>query len=232
MSITRVGTGTFTNTFNATNTPAISGTPNANDLLVWITDEYMGSNTITTPSGWTRLGEGTAHQVAILVKDAVGGGSDTIPGVNWGNQEQNGIVLTLRGTQPAASVLDVTGVRVAVTNANLVGPAGSLTPTQDGDYVLFIGVRNKTSATNSNTLSAPTNFTMVAQQNSYTNNGPSVGICEWIQTTATVIPANLAMSGTPNTDASNQSMQGVVIAFKAAAAAVITPTRSLLGVGT
>lgn len=231
MAIIRVSAGGFTNTFNATNTPAISGTPTANDTLVWITGEYMGSNTVTAPAGWTRYGDTNAHQIAVFFKDAAGGGADTIPGINWGNQEQWGIVLVLRGARAVAQILDVTSDRVAVTNANIAGPAGTLTPTQAGDYVLFVGSRNKTSATNTNTFSAPTNFTMVAQQNSYANNGPGVGICEWIQTTATVIPANASLTGTPNTDATNQSMQGVIITLKAAGVTV-NRTLTLLGVGT
>jgi len=219
MTISRISAGAFHNVFNAANT-AVAGSYSAGDKLLLFTGEYMGSNTISTPASWTRLNiDSTAHQIACFGLDGVGG--DTIPAISWGNQWSWAIVLAYRGVASIATALDVSKDRTSVTNANIVGPGTSTTPAQNGELVLFVGHRDKTSASDASTFTAPSGFTMVAQQ-TQSGSKTAVTICEQIQGSASTVAANLAASGSV-TDATNQSMQAFIILLKPAAAGFSPP---------
>jgi hypothetical protein len=214
---TRIAASAFNTVFNGNNAPAVPGSPQAGDLLVWATGENIGSNaTPAAPTGspntWTdRAPHSASHQIAVYTAPAWGGGQDTIPGVAWGSNSFSwGITVLLRGVD-LVSVIDVSGDRFTNNTEDLVGPASALTPTRDNGYVLFVGAKNRTSASSGSVLTAPSNFTMVAQL-STGSISQTIGLCEWVQGAKTSIPGNTFMTGSL-ADATTQSMQGVILVF-------------------
>lgn len=214
MAVTQVGYGVLHSVFNAANQPTPPTGIQPGDMYIYITGEFIGTDTLTTPAGWTLLSPASAaKQTAIYALTAVTG-SETMPSVSWGNQFSFTQVGVYRGLDPAITVLAASD-RSSNQTQNIIGPAGTITPSQDGALVLFIGNKNKTTTSNGTVFSAPTNFSVVSQ--TVPNGARSCTvICEWIQTTATAIPANQAISGSI-ADGAVQSTQGVMVVLAAAA---------------
>ncbi len=228
MTIARVGVGAFHNVFNAANAPTPPSYSAGNKLL-FITGEYMGSNTIATPGGWTLMSPNNlAKQLACYGLDAVGG--DTIPSVYWGSPSGPWtwtILLAYSGLASVATAFDVGSDRqVGNATSSIVGPAGLVTPSQNGSVVLFVGSKNKTSTSDSSTFTAPANFTVIAQQTQSGSKTANV-ICEWIQTTASSIPANSVITGSV-ADSTNQTAESFIIVLKPAAATFAPPPPNLI----
>lgn len=216
MSITRISYGAFHNVFNAANQPS-PGTFAIGDLLLVFTGEYIGGDLLATPAGWTLLSpNNNAKQTAIFGLVSVTG-LEVMPSMSWGAQFSWAIVGVYRGVDPALTVL-ASGDRVSAVIQNIVGPSGTVTPPQANCLVLFVGNRDKTPTSNASVFSAPASFVVAAQQ-TQTGGGSLTAnvICEWIQTTATAIAPNTAITGSVP-DGANQANQGVIIVLGAAAA--------------
>lgn len=209
-AIVRKSVGAFHIVFNAANQPS-PGAFSAGDVVLVLTGEFIGGDTITTPSGFTKLSPGVnANQTSIFGLLSVTG-AETMPTITWGNQFSWAIVLVYSN---ATLTVDFSQDRVGTTTTNLVGPGTLHTPSIDGCVTILVASKNKTSTSNGTTTSAPTNFTMVGQSapsgfNSF------VGICDWIQTTATTVPANVTMVGSI-ADSTNQSFQSIILALQPA----------------
>lgn len=215
MSITRVAYGAFSSVFNAANQPSPPPFLPGDALLIF-TGEFMGANTLTTPAGWTRLdANAAAHQNAIFGLVSVTG-TETMPSMSWGNQFSYAIVGVYRGVDPSLTVLG-SNDRFTSTTTNLVGPTSAITVPQNGCLVVFLGNKNKTSASDGTTFTAPANFSIAAQ---VAANGArsAICICDWIQTTATTVGANQTTAGSA-ADATTQSMQGTIVVLGATGSA-------------
>ena len=157
MAITRSGYGAFHSVFNAANQPSPTSFV-ACDILFLFTGEFMGSDTLTTPSGWTLLTPNSnVKQNAIYGLVSVTG-SETMPSVSWGNQFSYTIIGVYQGVDPTLTVL-ASGDRFVSATTNITGPAGALTVSTAGCLVLFLGNHNKTSASDGVTFTAPSNWT-------------------------------------------------------------------------
>lgn len=223
MTVSLANTGVFHNVFNAANTavakPFVTGTG-----LVLVSGEYMGADaTPSTPASWTKLSPGVnANQIAAWGFTSVTG-SEAIPPITWGNQTSWAIVLNWLGLMAMATAVDSagTGDRVSTTTTNIVGPTSAKVPSQSGSLVLLVGQKDKLAASNTTTFTAPSGFTMLAQQ---TLSGTSLAVClaYQIQTAIATIPGNLSFVGSA-ADGSAQSMQGVLITLKPAIATFAPP---------
>lgn len=229
MAITRISVGSFTSGLGAI-TP-VAGTFAAGDMLAYITGEFIGSNTIATPAGWSPIDANTnAQQTRVFARIATG--SDTIPSVNWSASNRSwAVILAYRGVDSGLSNTGAPSDRQYNTTQNIIGPASSLTPSADNSLVLLIGQRNKSSTTDATTYSAPASFSVAAQYVGSGNSQNSVAICEWIQTTATNIGANLNITGSV-AETVTQTGQGMRITLAAASTSTGAQTSlALLGVG-
>jgi uncharacterized protein (UPF0333 family) len=214
MAISRLWVGAFANGIGTTLTPATGGSYQANDSLIEVTGELMGTQTITDPSGYVRVSANNNAKQTVALLHTAASGSETIPGITWGTGSIAwSVLLAYRGLAAQASVLDATQDRVAnTTSGNLFGPASATTPNQPNSLVLFVAQMNKTAVTNGNTFTPPSGFTIIAQQ-VLSGNKTAVVICEQIQSTIQAIPANTVISGSVN-ETSAQTHQGVIIVLK------------------
>lgn len=208
MSITLVSAGTVVTGTNGI-TPA-AGTYQVGDALIYCTGQFSGSQTITDPAGWTRLTLNSGVTNVVTFGKIAASTSETIPTVNWGasNRGYAG-VLAFRGVDSSFTTAGTAQERTGNTTSTIVGAASAFTPTKDGALVLFHGSRNKTSTSDTATYSAPTNFTMGLQA-AVNGTNLSMGASYWIQTTATQVPANIAMTFSI-ADLTTQTMRGTVI---------------------
>jgi hypothetical protein len=214
MAITRVAYGAFNIVFNAANQPSPPAFL-AGDCLLLITGEFIGSDLLTTPAGWTLLSANSAVKQCGIYGLISATGSETMPSLSWGNQFSWAIVAVYRGVDPTLT-LQGFGDRQVNATTNITGPAGTITPGTNGCLVVFAGNKNKTTTSNGVTFSAPANFTMQAQQ-AANGTRSAVAICDWIQTTATIIPANTVMSGSVG-DGTTQTTEGTIIVLGPATA--------------
>lgn len=208
-AIVRKSVGAFHVVFNAANQPS-PGAFGIGDAVLVLTGEFLGSDTITTPSGFTKLSPGVnANQCSVFGLISLTG-SETMPTISWGNQFAWAIVLVYSN---ATLTVDYSQDRAGVTTQSLIGPTSGHTPSMDGCVNILVVTKNKTSTSNATVVSAaPTNFTMVGS-NTGSGTNSFVGICDWIQTTATAVPGNLVMAGTV-ADSTNQSFESVVLALQ------------------
>lgn len=231
MTASVVGIGTAVRGTSSTLT-AVSPGHIAGDTLLLFTGEFVGSQVISAPAGWALMTRNNvAQQVTCFGFDAVGG--DTIPPITWGSGSIAWAVLAVcRGMNPVASILDGIGDDRTATSSttSITGPAAAYTPGTNGGIAWLFGSRNKSATANGTVFTAPAGFTIALQS---APNGATSAFCigYQIQTTATAIAGNSSYSGSV-ADTAGQSMKGSLFVLKALAASVITPTRSLLGVGT
>lgn len=205
MSITFVSVGAVANALGAI-TP-VAGSYQTGDLLIYATGERFGTDNISTPVGWTLLSaDNTVTAVKLFGKFAAST-SETIPTVNWGASNRGfATVLAFRGVDTGFTTLATGGERSSNVTLDLVGPSSSRTPSADGCLIVFLGSRNKTSTTDGVTYSAPSGFTM-ATQLSPNGTSFSMGVSYSIQSTATLIPANVAMTGSFPAEGASQTLR-------------------------
>jgi hypothetical protein len=225
--VTRVATGTpVTTNSGGPLTPALTGYA-IGDLLLYFTAEGPGSDTLTTPSGWTRLNANNrAKQIAVFGKIAAST-SESIPSVQWSVNISNqafAVVHAYRGTKSdLSSIIDNAGassIDVETTSAaNCGGSFGTFTPATAGCLILHFGVKIKTSASDATVFTPPDSFsavTTVIQAGSRC----AYLVEEWIQTTAAAVSGSAA-SGSVS-DATAQSTEGCKFALLAAPTANFT----------
>jgi hypothetical protein len=226
MAITRISYGAFRNIFSAANQP-VAGTFAAGDFIFVFTGEFIGTDLLSTPSGFTLESPNSlAKQTAVFGLQSVTG-SEAMPSMTWGSQFSWAIVGVYRGLNNLTVV--ASGDRQSNQTTSIIGPSLAITPPVSGCLALFVASKDKTSASDSSTFSAPSGFTVAAQQTQAGAKTANI-ICEWIQTAATTIAANSAVTGSV-ADATAQPSQGIIIVLEPATS-VQTPSRSLLGVGT
>lgn len=231
MAITFNSAGTPVYAFNSTVTPT-APTDVAGTGLILVTGELIGSDTISTPVGWTALDlvSGAPQAPQVRAFGLIATGSDTMPSISWGNQWAFAVVLAFNGLDSGfAAAFSPAGRQTNQTNV-IQGPAVSRTPSQNGALFLFYGQRDKTSTTDGTTYSAPTNFTMAGSGSAWQHAGTSVsvGISYWIQSTATAVGANQTMTGSL-TEGTAQACQGVYAGILAASSVIPYPPTSLGG---
>lgn len=217
MTIAFVSAGSPVYGFNTTITP-VAPTDTAGTGLILITAELAGSDTISTPAGWTQL-DASAGMGQCRAFGLVATGSDTMPSFTWGNQWAFAIVLAFTGLDSSFSAAFAAAGRQTNQTTNISGPAVSRTPSQNGALALFYGERNKTSTTDGTTYTAPTNFTMAAS-GQHTGTSVSFGISYWIQSAATTVSANLAMTGS-SSESAVQACQGIYLGILAGSGSVV-----------
>lgn len=218
--ITRDGYGAFNSVFNAANQPSPPSFAIGKLLLIF-TGEFIGGDLLTTPAGWTLLSpNANVKQNAIFGLVSVTG-TEAMPSMSWGNQFSYAIVGVYSGVDPTLTILG-SGDRFVSATTNITGPTASFTPPVDGCLVVLAGARNKTATSNGSLFTAPTNFSICAQT---TPNGvrSAVAICDWIQSTATLVAANQTMAGSI-ADGTTQSTQGMLIILGPASAPPPTTT--------
>lgn len=222
MAITRVSIGSFNNVFNAANGPSAGSAFQAGDKLLLITGEVLGSDaTPAAPSGWAKDSFNTnAGQIAVYRLDSVTG-SESIPSITWGNQWSWAVVAIYRGCAAGGPTdgNDRNGNVSSGGTTCFTGPASTITPSQANSLVLFFGTKNKSTAVNGATVSAPSNFSL-AGSSVPTGSGthPIAAVCEWIQTTATSIPTNTSTTQSI-ADTVTQANQGSILVYAPLAAA-------------
>lgn len=219
-------TGGFSIIFNGVNTPSFptGQQPLAGDLLLHLTGEFLGSDaTPAAPTGgantWTdRAPHNSSHQIAVYSATALGGGNDQLQGVNWGGGQWSwAIALALRGVN-LVTVIDSSQDRLTNTTSDIVGPAQTLAQSvaNGGGYALMVGMRDRTATTQGNVFTAPTGWNgMVAQTQGNGSALFGVGVAEWLNPGQ--INPNQDMQGKPNSDATNQAMQCMILLFKPSA---------------
>lgn len=135
---------------------------------IWVvayTNDNQDASGYVTPSGWTVAGSPTflavdGQYVNVLYKTATGSEAET--SFNSGELGQSGVLVSLRVSGSAG--FDALGQASQSSGTNVVPMDGaSVTTTQDGDFLLFVGGTdfNNTAAPN---FVAPTGFTGLASQ--------------------------------------------------------------------
>jgi len=209
MAITRVSVGSFSDVFNAANTPT-AGTFQINDFVFLFTGEYIGSDTISTPAGWTLCSpNNNAKQCALFGIQSLTG-NESMPTLNWGVQWSWAVVVVYRGLQ--SLIPTQSGDRNTNSTQFITGPASTITPGQDNSLVIFFGCKTKTTTSNGATYGTlPSGFSLVTSD---VPNGsrPAPMICENIQTSATAIPTNSSVKASI-ADGTNQASQGIIMVF-------------------
>ena len=230
MAITLVAAGTYQLPVGSTVTPVAGGAYQAGDCLIIHVGESAGSGTLSTPSGWTLLTQGTNNQNHVFGKIAASS-SETIPGLTYssGGSFANGVLHIFRGVDSSLVDAGFTPTDRAGNNTtSVIGTTTAKTPTVDGALIILAGGHNKTSTSNGATVSAPAGFPMLG---SLVPNGTqrTNGSCYQIQTTATTVSGSQTMP-ISIAESSASNMQSTILSL-APALDIILHTRSLLGVG-
>lgn len=214
MSIALVNTGTYAvGTAGASLNPTISGYL-AGDALLLSTSEFYGNDTLTTPSGWTKLSANAASPGLYIFGKIAASSSETIPTIAWGGTAISWAVIDVfRGVDPSftttASATDRTGTSVN----NIAFTGASRTPTSAG-LVYAVGSKNKTSASNGTSFTSPAGFTSLGSQ-AQAGAGTASTRGYWIQSTPTTVAAFIIFTGS-GSDASAQTYEGSCIFLAAA----------------
>lgn len=230
MTIALVNATPFVNAIGAV-TPTPPTFAIGQQVIVW-TGEFLGADTISAPGApWVELdANNQAPQTRCFGMTSVTG-AEAMPSFNWS--------ATNRGWAKAASFSGLDSLfsaafaavdRVSTQAQNIVGPGVTRTPSANNSVVFFYGQRNKTTTSNATVYSPPTNFTLLDSL-VLTGTSPSVCIGYWIQTAATIIPANEVFSGTV-ADGSAQSLQSSLFAIlQGTGTPSVGQSMGLLGVG-
>jgi hypothetical protein len=219
MAITLNSVGTVVAGTNTTITPAAPASIATGDALLVFTWEFLGSQTVPTPAGYSALDANiNAKQVRCFGTPALGNGLDVMPSFTWGaGSIARAFACSFSGVDAALTADFAPGDRTSNTTSDIVGPASLRTPASPGSLVLLYGTKNKTSTSNATTFSAPGSFTNgILLQDIRSGSSTAFACAYWIQTAATTIAANTALSGSV-ADGSSQAMQGSLISLLAAA---------------
>lgn len=217
MSVQRISVGSVVLGFNAA-IQAIAGSYAVGDVILVFHAEHLGADTISTPAGWTDVGDATNTGQSRVFGIVAASNNVAMPSIQFGSDRSFCYAVAYRGVTLSAAFAALG--RATNTLQNIAGPSSSKTPSANGALVLFFGNRNKTATANGNTFSAPVfagSGLSVIQQHAQNGTTTSSVLCEWIQGTATAIPANLSAPGAI-AESTNQSQQGVLIGLLAAVA--------------
>lgn len=209
MAITFISSGAIATAFSSAVTP-VPGSYTTGDALLYSSGEFFGSDVVATPSGWTLLSNDSVVKQLKIFGRIAQSNSETIPGVTWGTSTGWAHISVFRGVASAfTSTMTGTGERAGNTITGIINTATARTPTQDGSLAFWVGGMNKTSTTDGKTYSPPTNWTVGAQI-APNGNKLTATVGYWIQSTATIVPANSIMTASIN-ETVNQSMFSTMV---------------------
>lgn len=216
MAISLISSGVVAEGLNIAITP-VAGTYSTGDALIYSTGEFFGADTQTAPAGWTQLSPNSTVTSVTIWGRIAQSSSETIPSVSWGAASRGWAQITaFRGVDTAfTSTLVGTAERGTNSTGSIIGPSGTRTPTQDNSLLVWAGGRNKTSTTNAQTYTAPGSWSLAAQ-NSHSGTDYSAAVAYWIQTTATVVAANSAITSSL-TEGVAQAMRSTMVFLAPAA---------------
>lgn len=208
---------------------------NIGDLL--LLDTAVNSISIAPPtiSGWTRLSINTSAQCAALYARIAQSG-DTSPTFQWdaGHQTYSRISSFTGVVYTDLTTIVATSNERATSTTGAIAVNATSAPSVANCLVLRGGRCLKTATNNGHTFNDWTTDTGVytkvgGTQVVQNGNALAGGLWFWQQTTAAATSADGANLSTA--DAAGNS-QGYTVVLKSQAAAIVVPTRSLLGVGT
>jgi len=205
-----VGSYTFSDSAGVNLTPTDPG-HNTGDLIINASGEFIGSDTQSTPSGYTLMSPNVNAKQIIVVGRIATSSSDAMATFNWASHGAWAIALTIPGGPASITgIVDVSSDRQSTSTTVVSQTGGSVTPANANCLVLRFGNFVKTSARDSATITPPSNFTHLTSLIRSGNVAAST-IEYWLQTTATTIPINGAATSTAESTA--QNYEGVVIAL-------------------
>lgn len=228
-------TGAYTSALTGGNmTPAM---PSFSAGMLFGLETFVNSTSVSPPtiSGWTKVSPSvSALGAALYLRVAVGG--DTSPTFQWDASHQAGSrIFCFSGDvyTDLSTIISISNDRGAATTGR-IAVFGTAAPSQANCLVIRGGRCVKTATNNGSTfgdwLTDSGIYTKIGGTQLVQNGSALAAACwYWQQTTATATSADLALL--TNTDTSANA-QGFTIVLKPLTATVITPTRSLLGVGT
>jgi hypothetical protein len=227
MSYSLIATGTAVSGFNATLTPPMPAGFSAGNLLLLSTGSQIGSLPSPTVAGWTILSPGV-HSIQSPLYGKIAAGGDASPSVAWGSQFAWAAVTAYSGNQASLTGIVHASVDIGALSTNKINyPA--LTITQANCLVVCGGLRNKTSTSNGATAGTVGSFSI--RNSLFLTSGNIEGIFnDWIQTTATSVPAQSQTWSIA--DSTSQNFECYVIALLPASAPPTgTSQLAIMGVG-
>lgn len=216
MTITRNWISAYVTGTSATLTPVAGGAFSPGDAIISISGVFAGSATISVPPGNTQLDLNSGvHQVRCCGFISQNG-AEPMPSFTWGaGSVAWALSLCYSGVNTSLAAGHAPQERASNQVQNIFYTSGSILPNMDGCLALYIGQRNKTATSNGMTYAAASGFSAITQKVNPGTFASSV-ICELIQTTATLIAANLSSTGTGTPDAAAQNMQSLAIILQPA----------------
>jgi hypothetical protein len=188
-----ISKGAWSHGYGASHTPADPGGYQAGDLLV-IFDTITEGRTLTVPDGWTRLSPANNITQSQIIGKIAASSSESMPALSWEGVSVTylGVAFAYRcGILPALNaIIHVSDDRGSTNVSDITCPNG-LTITQNNCLVLYAGERHN-AAVDAMPFNAINGMTNMTQESIYQDLALSHTflIADWIQTTATNLPAN------------------------------------------
>lgn len=221
------GTRNFGTPVNGFNVSIQPGSPTfvAGQLILVGGGTYGGNPTYTAPSGWTNFAVDNYSQQLFLWGKLALGNNDAMPVIAANGQEQFAQACACPcGLSSLTGVEDPASADWQTQSPSSIVIYGAGTPQVSGSLCVALGLKWKTSATDSTVLSLPggSPFTIQAGQ-IIAGNGPAWVWADYVQAGApTPVPNPLAFLGSEN-DGTTQTTEGL-IAILNPPAIVLPPT--------
>lgn len=168
---------------------------NSGDVLVAVVALQVGAGSVTTPSGWTKLGEDTGNAVLAMFAKAADGteGGTTVDFVSA--QARTGAIHVIRATGWHGTVSGGAEAGTIATGTSNAPNPGSLTPSWGSDDTLWIACASAIDDDATYTA-APTGYGNLAStvSGAGTNAGASCGTATRENATTTEDPAAFTLS--------------------------------------
>lgn len=187
----------------------------AGDLAIVVTEVFQGGATITGPGGWKAPPNQPTQLLAVYAKKLVG--ADTLPPLTWvGGLKTKSTCIVLRGDVGADinTMFEVAVTRQSVSTQSIA--YNGLAISNANDFLLAVGFRLKTSASDGETVNPLANFTPALAAD-VPNGIDIVGtVSYWQQTTATSPAASAQTTTKPD---NSDTCIGYLLAIKTQVAA-------------
>lgn len=189
----------------------------AGKLLVLVTANRAGGESVAAITGWTKLGSiATNGSIEVWGRVGDGTGADS-PSVDWsGTNDSAAVILSYAGDVYSDMATIVAHSATVDFSAATTAPLPAVSGVTTNDCLVFaVGRHNKTATTNGATLSHST--LSIRAQNTGANVDQIIGVADLQQTTATNYDGtDFTISNTGDNLASN----GIVLFLKTADAAL------------
>jgi hypothetical protein len=212
--------------------PTAGGSFSPGDMLIGFSWENPGSDLVTC-TGATAIDFNTNAKQVRAFAFVSATGAEAMPTFAWnGGTTGRAFVACYSGVDAGLATGGNVSDRTSNTTKDIVAPAVVRTPSVDGCLCLYYGIHKKTVTSDGTTFTPPagTGFT-IPVQTSVSGTTASFMLGEWIQETATAIASGVIFAGSV-AESAGVNMQSGIIILKPALIVAVTPTRSLLGVGT